>query len=287
MTAVFRRELHAYFTGMTGYVATAFLLLFAGIYTVAICLKNGYANFEYVLSNMSFVFMLMVPMLTMRTISEERRQKTDQLLYSLPLSMTGVALGKFFSMLVVLAVPTAVMAVYPAVLTQWGTVNLREAYASLLAFFLMGGALLSLGLFISSLTENQIVAAVLTFLVLLLDYYLSALASFVSSTASASYFALAVVMLAVGVLVWLITKNSAAASIVTLVGEGAMLAVFLVKKSLFAGLFAEIMDALCIYNRFDSFTSGVFDVRALVYFLTVTAVFLFLTVQSLEKRRWS
>ena len=109
MKAVFRHELSSYFTGMTGYVFGAFLLLFAGIYTMAVNLNAGLSNFEYVLSNLSFIFLIIVPILTMRVIAEERRQRTDQLLYSLPLSMTGVALGKYAALLVVFLVPTGII----------------------------------------------------------------------------------------------------------------------------------------------------------------------------------
>lgn len=113
MKAVFRHELSSYFTGMTGYVFGAFLLLFAGIYTMAVNLNAGLSNFEYVLSNLSFIFLIIVPILTMRVIAEERRQRTDQLLYSLPLSMTGVALGKYAALLVVFLVPTGSSACIP------------------------------------------------------------------------------------------------------------------------------------------------------------------------------
>ena len=122
MKAVFRHELSSYFTGMTGYVFGAFLLLFAGIYTMAVNLNAGLSNFEYVLSNLSFIFLIIVPILTMRVIAEERRQRTDQLLYSLPLSMTGVALGKYAALLVVFLVPTGIICLYPLVLSAFGSV---------------------------------------------------------------------------------------------------------------------------------------------------------------------
>ena len=128
MKAVFRHELSSYFTGMTGYVFGAFLLLFAGIYTMAVNLNAGLSNFEYVLSNLSFIFLIIVPILTMRVIAEERRQRTDQLLYSLPLSMTGVALGKYAALLVVFLVPTGIICLYPLVLSAFGSVYLPLAF---------------------------------------------------------------------------------------------------------------------------------------------------------------
>ena len=107
----------------------AFLLLFAGIYTMVINLQSASPYFEYVLMNMDFIFLIIVPILTMRVIAEERRQKTDQLLYSLPLTMTQVALGKYLAMLVIFLIPVAVIGVYPLVLTAFGAVYLPAATA--------------------------------------------------------------------------------------------------------------------------------------------------------------
>ena len=182
MRAVFRHELSSYFTGVTGYVFSAFLLLFTGIYTMVYNLQSASVHFEYVLGSMSFVFLIIVPILTMRVLAEERRQKTDQLLYSLPLTMTQVVLGKFAAMLVVLAVPMAVICLYPVVLSAYGNVYLPAAYGAIVGFFFLGMALLAIGMYISSVTESQAVAAGLCFVVMLVNYFLSDLAGFASST---------------------------------------------------------------------------------------------------------
>lgn len=155
MRAVFRHELSSYFTGVTGYVFSAFLLLFTGIYTMVYNLQSASVHFEYVLGSMSFVFLIIVPILTMRVLAEERRQKTDQLLYSLPLTMTQVVLGKFAAMLVVFAVPMAVICLYPVVLSAYGNVYLPAAYGAIVGFFFLGMALLAIGMYISSVTESQ------------------------------------------------------------------------------------------------------------------------------------
>ena len=189
MKAVFRHELSSYFTGMTGYVFGAFLLLFAGIYTMAVNLNAGLSNFEYVLSNLSFIFLIIVPILTMRVIAEERRQRTDQLLYSLPLSMTGVALGKYAALLVVFLVPTGIICLYPLVLSAFGSVYLPLAFGTAVGFFFLGAALLAIGMFLSSITESQGVAAGLCFVVMLVNYFISDLASYFSASAMASFWA--------------------------------------------------------------------------------------------------
>lgn len=159
MKAIFRRELSSYFTGLSGYVFGAFLLLFAGIYTMAYNIRAAVSNFEYVLSSMSFIFLVIVPILTMRVFAEEKRQKTDQLLYSLPLTMTEVVMGKYLAMLVMFLIPLCIIGIYPAVLSHFGKVNLAAAYGALVGFFFLGAALLAVGAFISSVTDSQGVAA--------------------------------------------------------------------------------------------------------------------------------
>lgn len=141
MTAIYQRELRSYFHGMTGYVFIAFLLVFAGIYTMFYNLSSGYPNFEYVLQAMAIIFLIAIPVLTMRVIAEERRQKTDQLLYTLPLGMTRVVLGKYLAMVTVVAVPCVVMAFYPLLLSTFGTVSFPTTYGALLGFFLLSAAL--------------------------------------------------------------------------------------------------------------------------------------------------
>ena len=182
MRAVFRHELSSYFTGVTGYVFSAFLLLFTGIYTMVYNLQSASVHFEYVLGSMSFVFLIIVPILTMRVLAEERRQKTDQLLYALPIGMTRVVLGKYLAMITVVAIPCAIMGAYPLILRSFGNVPLGTAYGTLLAFFLLSCTLSAVGMLISSLTDNQAVAAGLCFVVMLLLYFMNSLAGFLSDS---------------------------------------------------------------------------------------------------------
>ena len=287
MTAVLRHELSSYFTNVTGYVFGAFLLLFAGIYTMVINLQSASPYFEYVLMNMDFIFLIIVPILTMRVIAEERRQKTDQLLYSLPLTMTQVALGKYLAMLVIFLIPVAVIGVYPLVLTAFGAVYLPAAYGALTGFFFLGASLIAIGMFISSLTDNQAVAAGLCFVVMLLNYFISSLASYVPSTAFASFLCVAVCILVLGLIFRLLTRSGFAALVLTIVLEGGLVAAYTFRSADFQGLFPNLMEQLSLFDRFYEFVNGTFDLTAIVYYLTVIAVFVFLTVQSLEKRRWS
>lgn len=287
MIAVYRKELGSYWRGMLGYLFSAFVLIFAGIYTMAYNLSGAYANFAYVLDAVSFIYLIAVPILSMRTFAEERRQKTDQLLYALPISMSGVVIGKYLAMLTVLAVPTLIMAFYPLILMQFGTVPLSTAYGTLAAFFLLGACLLSVGLLISSVTENQVAAAVITLITVLILYFMNGLAEFVSTEASASLMALCLLVLLFAVVLYLLCKNPIVASGVAVAGVGALIAGYAVNDSAFEGLFAGVMTQLSVFDRFYGFVNGVFDLTAVVYDGSIIAVFLFLTVQAMEKRRWS
>jgi ABC-2 type transport system permease protein len=287
MIAVLRHELASYFTNVTGYVFGAFLLLFGGIYTMVININAAVSNFEYVLSNMSFVFLVIVPILTMRVIAEERRQKTDQLLYALPIRMTQVALGKYLALLIVFLVPVAILGLFPLILSAYGDVYLPAAYGTLTGFFFLGAALIAIGMFISSVTESQAVAAGLCFVVMLVNYFMSSLTDYIPTTIQASLIAFTIAALLLGLVISRLTRSFLAGATVTILMIVGLLVVFFVDSSLLSGRFSAVISWLSLFERFYQFVDGVFDVTGIVYFLSVIGVFLFLTVQSLEKRRWS
>lgn len=287
MRAIIGRELRSYYNGAVGYVFAAFILLFVGIYTMAINLKGYVANFEFSLSQMSFVYLIAIPIITMRMIAEEKRQKTDQLLYSLPMGMTRIVLGKYFASLIVLAVPVAIICFYPLILTLYGTVNLFSAYGSILAFFLLGASLISVGMFISSVTESQVVAAVLSFIAMLINFFISQLANLVSASTMSSFIAMTIFVVVLAVIIKLLVKSGIFAVVFALVCEISLIVSFITSRSSFEGLFPAIMKGISMFDRFYSFIGGVFDITSIVYFIMTSFVFVFLTVQSLEKRRWN
>ena len=272
---------------MSGYLFIGFLLLFVGIFSYVYNSQNSLANFEYVLSGMSFVFLLIIPVLTMGVIAEERKRNTDQLLYSLPLSMTEVALGKYFAMLVVLLIPTLIVCLYPLIFNLFGQVYLLKTYGAIVGFFFLGAALIAVGMFVSSLTENPAIAAGLCFLLLLINYFMSSLSGYLPSTATPSLVALTVVVLLTALILWMMIRNVKISALFALCAEAIVLILFAVNSTWFAGLFPTIMSKLSLFDRFNSFVDGVFDVKALVFYLTVCVFFVFLSIQSMDKRRWS
>ena len=287
MGAIFRHELRNYFHSLTAYVFGAFLLAVVGLGSVLYNLQAAVSNFEFVLSFASIIFVVIVPILTMRTLAEERRQRTDQLLYSLPITTTQVVLGKYFALLVVSLIPLAFVSLYPLLFSQFGEVYLPTSYGSLFAFFMMGAALLAVGMFLSSLTDNQGFAAGIGIAAILLNYYSVSLAEYTSSTAMGSLIALYVIALLLGVVIHNLTRNENLAYGVTLVLIAALSVAYFVNSSAFEGLLPDIMTKLSLFRQFNSFVNGAFDLTAIVYYVSVMGFFLFLSVQSMEKRRYN
>ena len=287
MIAILKHELRLYFHSLTAYVFGAFLLLIVGIGSMLYNLQAAVSNFEYVLSFSSMVFAVIVPILTMRVIAEERKQKTDQLLYSLPISTTKVVVGKYLALLVLYLIPLAIISTYPLIFSQYGEVYLLTSYGSLIAYFIMGAALIAIGVFVSSLTENQGFAAGIGIAAILLNYFSVSLAEYVSATAVGSSIVLFVLA---GVLGWIIkhlTRNDNLGYGVGLTLMAAVVALFWIDESKLEGLVPEIVKTLSLFDRFETFVNGVFDMTAIVYFVSVIIFFLFLSVQSLEKRRYN
>lgn len=287
MIAILKHELRSYFHSLTAYVFGAFLLVFVGIGAMLYNLQAAVSNFEFVLSFSSLVFVVIVPILTMRVIAEERKQKTDQLLYSLPVSTTEVIMGKYLALLIVYLIPLCVIATYPVIFSQYGDVYLLTSYGSLIAFFIMGAALIALGVFVSSLTENQGFAAGIGIAVILLNYFSVSLAEYVSATAFGSAVAIFIFAALFGWIIHHLTKNDTLAYGVSLVLMAVTVVMFFIDETKFEGLLPDIMKKLSLFDRLDTFVNGVFDMTAVIYFLSVIVFFLFLSVQSLEKRRYN
>lgn len=287
MLAIYKKELKNYFINMTGYIFIAFMLAITGIFTTIVNLMSAYPTFESVLSNITIVFLLIVPILTMRSVAEERHSKTDQLLYSLPVSVTQIVLAKYLAMFTVFLIPTAIISLYPLILSIFGNVYFGTAYSSILGFLLLGGALIAVGMFMSSLTESQVIAAVTSFGVVFAMYLMSMLASLIPSGAMASLVAFAVVLLIFVFIVYNLTKNGTVAGITGAAGAFLLAGLYFINSSLFDGLFASVLNWLSVFDRFSTFTNGLFDLTSVVYYLSLIVLFVFCTVQSVEKRRWS
>ena len=287
MIAVFRHELRGYFHSLTAYVFGAFLLAAVGLGALLYNLEQAVSNFEYVFDVGCLAFVVIVPILTMRVIAEERRQRTDQLLYALPITTTQVVLGKYLALLVVFLIPLAVVSVYPLIFAKFGEVYLPTSYGSIFAFFVLGAALIAVGVFISSLTDNQGFAAGIGIAVILLNYFSVSLSESVSATSFGSILALVALILLLGAVVQHLTRNKDLAWGVCMILTAALIVTIWVNPTAFEGMLPAVMEQLSLFERFYVFVNGVFDLTGIIYYLSIIALFLFLSVQSLEKRRYN
>ncbi len=236
MFAIYKRELKSYFRSFIGFLFVAVTLFFLGLYFSVYNLINCYPYFTYVVSAVSFVFLFSVPVLTMRTLAEEKRSKTDQLILTAPVSVACIVVGKFLALLTIFVIPVIIICFYPLLMSRFGTVPMPEAYLSILAYFLYGMVAIAIGLFISSVTESQVIAAVLGFAVLFLGYMMAPICSLLSDTGN-----------------WLTT----------------------------------ILGCFDLYTHFGEMLNGTLNLNGIVYYFSLTVLVLFLTVQSIQKRRYS
>lgn len=288
MFAQYKKELKSYFYNMTGVTFIALVLILTGIFATIINFRKGNPEFEQTLDSASFIFFLAVPILTMRSFAEERSLKTDQLLYSLPMGMTKVVLGKFFAMISVLGAATVLLCLYPVLLSFYGHVNFLGSYSGIFAFFLLGCALISIGMFISTLTESQIISAVITFGVFIGIYFMALISTIIPGTDTASLVCFLVLALVGGLIIHLIVKNSTVGLSVAIVLVAATTVCYFVDRSMFKGLFPSVIEKFALFDRMYNFIYyGFFDVSAVVYYLSVIFLFVFLSVRSMDKKRWA
>jgi ABC-2 type transport system permease protein len=287
MSAVYKRELKSLFTGMIAPIFISVLLLFCGIYTVSACFSSGYTMFERVIPTVGYVFLIIVPILTMQSFAAEKSEKTDQSLYSLPISTSSVVLGKYLAMVSVLGAASLAMCLIPIILSFYGTVYFPTAYASILAFFIMGSSLIAIGMFISSLTESQVISAVISIAVFLTLSLISYISSFIPTTAIASFIIVLVLAVLVGFIVWIMTKNGIAGTAVGAVLAIASIVVYFIKSELYESLVPDMLGKLGLFEYMTNFVYGIFDLKALVFYLSIILLFVFLTGMSFDKKRWN
>ena len=287
MTAIFKREFRSYFTGMVGYAVAAVSLFFLGLYFTNRNLLYQSSDFAGVLYTTTLILLFLLPAVSMRSFAEERRARTDQLLLTSPVPLRRIVLGKYLAVLSVFGMAVLVFALYPLIMSRGGAVSYRQSYAALLAFFLLGAACIAIGVFLSSLNENQIVAAVCSFFVLLLAYLMPSIQTlFTVGSALAMGVFLVLAVLGAAYAGWHSRSWGLGLGVFT-VCCAAILVLFWLRSAALTSAFSSLLGALCLFSPFEKFVSGLFSLSAVVYYLSVTALFLFFTCQTLEKRRWN
>lgn len=287
MAAIFKKELRTYFTTFTGYAFLGFFVLITGYFFVAQDLAVYSANYNDVLVASMIMFLILVPVLTMRSFAEESRQKTDQLLLTSPVSINAIVVGKFLAAAALYLLAILITAIFPLILSKYGTVDVSATVCCFIGYFLMGSCLISVGIFISVLTDNQIVAAAATFVVLFILLMIDNIGASAPPERGPSVAFAAVIAVIVAVTVYSSTKSLAATGIFALVGFLTIGISYIIKPTIYDGLITKALGWLSVLSRFENFYLGVFGISDVVYYITFSGVFLFLTAGVIEKRRWS
>lgn len=287
MTAIFKREFKSCFTGMIGWVIAAVSLFFLGLYFTNRNLLYASSDFASVLYTMTMILLFLLPAISMRSFAEERKNKTDQLLLTSPVSIPAIVAGKFLAELAVFALPLAAAVVMPLLLQAFGTVSLVAAYSALLGYLLLGGACLAVGTWISALTENQILAYLATFGALLVAYLMNGIQTMFTTGNLLALIVFMVVLLVASVLVGVICKRLAAGAVVFCAGAVVLFVLFQLRPAWLLTAFNAVLSALALFEPFKDIVGGMFSIPAIVYYLSVMGLFLFLTGQALARRRWN
>ena len=251
-------------------------------------LNYGYPYFSYVLSGILFVYLVAIPILTMRCFAEDKKNKTDQMLLTAPVSLFEIVLGKYLAMVTITAVPCVIYLIFPLIIKAQGTAYIKVDYLAILVFFLLGCVYISIGMFVSSLTESVIIAAIGAFGILLLTYLWSGILNFIPSAAWANALAVAVLLTLVVLAVWNMTKNVVISGVLELIVLAGTLITYFVKKTVFESLLSTVLGKLELTEVFSNIADNhLLDVSGIILYLSLIVLFFFLTMQMIQKRRWS
>ncbi|MBU3214380.1 ABC transporter permease [Clostridium estertheticum] len=287
MLAVFLKELRSYFTSAIGYIFIGTFLLITGIFFTMYNLLAASPTYNSTLQSLITIFLFIIPILTMKIISEETKTKTDQLLFTSPLKISDIILGKYFAAVAIFTISLLITVLYPLILSMFGTVSPSEIFTGYIGMFLLGATLISIGLFVSSLTENQVTSAVISFGVLLFIFLIDSIEQALPSTRISS---IIFVLVMVGIFafgVYFSTKNIYAASVTAVAGIIITVGIYLAKKELFDGMIQKVFQWFSLIKRYDLFSQGILSLNSVVYYLSFIVAFVFLTIRMVDKRRWS
>lgn len=290
MLATFKKEFCSYFYNMTGCVFLAFFIFFNGLYFYFINIINGLVEYQYVLSNSTIIFLIIIPLITMKLYAQEKKNKTDQLLFTVPVSITKITLGKYLAAMTLFLLALILTFVFPSMLLLFvkdiADFPMAKILGAYLGYFLLGSCFISVGTFISALTENQIAVSISTFGLIFIFYILDGIAArFPTSTTSSIIFIL-ILILALCFLIYKRAKSFLLAATVFLFFVAGIISCYHFHPEVFDSAIYKIMSWFSLLSRFNNFNNGILDLSDIVYYLSFISLFLFCTINALEKDRY-
>ena len=286
MLAIFKRELKVYFSSPTGYVFMGMFLLIAGIFFAFGNILSRSSNFSSFLNSIQFAFLFVIPVLTMRLMSEETRQKTDQLLYTSPVKIHEVVLGKYLAALMLFVITFAISCLYSLVIVFFGDFQVWESLGGILGFLLIGASFIAVGTLISTMTESQAVAGIVTLVTLLIFWLLEPIKGGLPQDATAGLMFASALALAIVYGVYTLTKSLVTGGIILAVLALAIGLLGFFQIDVFTGFISQVIEWFSLLKRQESFVMGLIKLDNVVYYLSFIFVALYLSVRFIEKRRW-
>jgi ABC-2 type transport system permease protein len=287
MIAIFKRELKAYFLTPIGYLYMGFFLLVAGIFYTFSNLLPADSRFSGFLGSILLIYLFAIPLLTMRLFSEEKRQKTDQLLLTSPVTITEIVCGKFLAALAIYILTLLVTVLYVIVIAVFGDLQGWETLGSYIGFIFLGASYIAVGVFISASTENQLTAALVTFFSLLVVWIIEPLSRIIPANTTVGLISASVLTLALVLFLYINTRNWIIVLSILIAAALAISGFYLFNRTVFYGFAQKFLDWFSLNRRYESFSMGLLKFDSLLYYASFTGLFLFLTVRLIEKRRWN
>jgi ABC-2 type transport system permease protein len=286
MMAILKRELKSYFLTPIGYIYMGFFLLVAGVFFTFGNLITRSSQYTGFLGGILFIYLFAVPLLTMRLFSEEKRQRTDQLLLTSPISIPEIVLGKFLAAFTVYLITLAITVMYALVVGIYGDLSFWETLGAYIGFIFLGASYIAVGVFVSAGTENQLTSALVSFFSLLMIWLIDPISNSLPVDLTAGIIFAALLVVALCGYIYLNTKNLYITVAVFLLGAIIIAASYFIDKVVFIGFMRKFFSWFSLNKRYENFSMGLLKVDSLVYYLSFTGLFLFLTVRLIEKQRW-
>ncbi len=286
MIAILKRELKSYFLTPIGYIYMGFFLLVAGVFFTFGNLITRSSQYTGFLGGILFIYLFAVPLLTMRLFSEEKRQRTDQLLLTSPISIPEIVLGKFLAAFTVYLITLVITVMYAVVVGVFGDLSFWETLGAYIGFIFIGASYISVGVFVSAGTENQLTSALVSFFSLLMIWLIDPISNSLPVELVAGVIFASLLVVALCAYIYLNTKNLYITLAVFLVGAIIITATYFIDKMVFIGFMRKFLSWFSLNKRYENFSMGLLKVDSLVYYLSFTGLFLFLTVRLIEKQRW-
>ena len=287
MSAIYKKEMRTYFNSMTGYIFIGVFVFVTALYFSLYNIISLSPDFRIVLSSIIMVLLLIIPILTMGLLSQEAKQKTDQLLLTSPVNVYDIVIGKFLASISLFLISLLVTFIFPIIISFFGNVVFSEVICAYLGFLFMGICFISVGIWISSLSDNQIISAVLTFMAMFVLFFIEGIAT---SLPEGNLYGIAIAII-LCVLVGLFVYYSIEDIKYSLISAVCIAVIFgivyFVKPDFYNTFLYDFVMSFSMISRFSNFILGIFDISSIIFYVSFSAFFIYLTVRSIEKKRWN